>query len=658
MCVKLAVYIGTTEYILGPRLAWHYGGFIFYFVVMCLVLISSYPANFLESLAGQYSAKSVVVLLTQLGPLFRGLGYAMLIITGLIMVYYSAHVAKVFMYAYHAPQVSLPWHDCSADYNSKHCFLEELEEHCNKGYNHSVYYDFKCIPASTYCVQNGYHEYNGSHCLRDAHTNITLRWMVDHTERRLRNVTAANASEVGSVGERFISSRDFHYHYISGRYECQKNVSLPVCENNVRAFLVAYCAVWILALLPCFNLWVASTFAMVVIVASPLVTLLVMTRVVLFPGAWAGVSNFFFGRANLAQLLTKNFWMDACGMTLWSLSFGTGVIPTLSSRDRLRHNALRSCTILVTADVVFGLLNSILLFSVRGHLERHVGISKDQLQQLDHDSEALVFVAFTTITDGMPRPRFWGSIYFGTMAAQALATLAMIMVSLALNLVDAVPSFRGRPFWLAVLVAVAPFILCATVLAVSVFHDVRLPLYPLVRLQLSFVALLFIVVVGFKLSRPEFRDQVQVQLGIDARGVWRQMLASWLVVCPFIVLIEILGQLMVYRFPPVPPGGLPTAVFAYTAALCPLLALVVGAVYSARTTPFWELCNTSKQFGHRERRARRRTLTPAVSARSRRSSMRRGTIGVVRSLTAEDATSRRSATSEISDEMKTVLGVR
>ena len=640
MCVKLAVYIGTTEYILGPRMAWHYGGFIFYFVVIFLILISSFPANVLESLAGQYSAKSVAVLLPQLGPVFRGLGYAMLLITGGILVYYAVHVANVLMYAYHAAQAFTPWHDCTPDYNSKHCFMEKLQQRCDEKSNYTVYYDFKCVPATAYCRQYGFASTNGTHCFHAKHPNLTSRWMMDYEEQKQIAEDEADepdAGEIGSVGVRYIAARDFHYHYIHGKRECEANRSLPVCQNHARAFALTYCVVWILALLPCFNLWVASTFAVVVIVASPLVILLVMTRVILFPGAWAGVSNFFFGRANLRQLLRSSFWVDAFGMTFWSIVVGTGVVPTLSSRDRLRHNALRSSTILVTADVAFGMLNSVLLFSVRGHLERNAGFSKDQLRQLDHDSEALVFVAFTTITDGMPRPRFWGSIYFGTMAAQSLATLAVFIVAAALNLVDAVPTFRTRPFSLTVVIAGSPFLLAAAVLTAGVFSDVRWSIYPLVRLQLAFVQLLFIVIVGFKLSKREFRDQLQLQTGIDVRGIWRWMVGCWLIVCPLVLVVEILGQLSVYALPPVPSGGTPTVVFSCIAVSSPLVALIAGALYSVRTTPFVELCSTSREFGMREPPPRRRTVGRAGTTRGRKND-------AARSRTGEGSRSRRSVT--------------
>ena len=636
MCVKLAVYIGTTEYILGPRMAWHYGGFIFYFVVFFLILISSFPANFLESLVGQYTAKSVAVFLPQLGPVFRGLGYAMLFVTGLILVYYAIHVANVLMYSYHAAQAFTPWHHCNPDYNSKRCFIEKLQEDCNKGSNNTVYYDFKCVPASAYCLENGFADSNGTHCFDDHPTNLTERWMIDYDEQKQAASEQAtkpvSVRKIGKVGARYIAARDFHYHYIYGKHECETNRSLPVCRNHARAFAVAYCTVWILALLPCFNLWVASTFAVIVIVASPLVIMLVMTRVILFPGAWTGVSNFFFGRASLRQLLTTSFWVDAFGMTFWSIVVGTGVVPTLSSRDHLRHNALRSSTILVTCDVAFGMLNSILLFSVRGYLERDSGFSKDQLHQLDYDSEALVFVAFMTITDGMPRPRFWGSIYFGTMAAQSLATLTVFITAAALNLLDAVPSFRTRPFSLAVAIAGSPFVLAAGVLVISVLTGVQWSVFPLVRLQLAFVQLAFIIVVGFKVSKPEFRDQVQLQTGIEVRGIWRWLVGCWLLVCPLILVVEILGQLSVYSPPEVPSGGLPIAVLSYIIVCCPVLALIAGALYAARTTPFEELCSTSREFGAREPGPRRDPASKAGSNRGRRHSTRpRGPIGAARS---------------------------
>ncbi|XP_037073915.1 sodium- and chloride-dependent taurine transporter-like [Pollicipes pollicipes] len=321
-----------------------------------------------------------------------------------------------------------------------------------------------------------------------------------------------------------------------------------------------------------------------------------MTRVLLFPGAWSGIAMFFYGRVDFAKLLHRDLWVDSIGMTYWSVNIGMGMIPTLGSRDRLRQRAFFTSACIVFIDLGFGMLNSLLMFMVRGNLEQQSEMMRQQLEELDDDSQGLAFVSFTAIVDSMPRPQFWGVLYFGAMVAQSLGRVTMTVICCGLNLIDAVPLFRRVPFAATVIVAFAPGLAFAGTRIYSMLNGVKWSIDPLMRIQWTLATLLFTVIIGLKLSASAFLDEVRTKLGQDIAS-WRQfLLVSWLFISPVMMVFELMRLLETYRSPPVSAGAQWTAAFGYIAAAAPLLVALVVTVRVCLSTPFMALCRTSAEF--------------------------------------------------------------
>ncbi|XP_062616275.1 sodium- and chloride-dependent glycine transporter 1-like [Saccostrea cucullata] len=103
-----------------PYLAYKNGGGAFlipYFV--CLVLIGI-PLFFLELSFGQFASLGPIRIWV-VNPAFKGLGFAMTIISALIALYYNVVIAWCLYYLFASMTSYLPWQDCENEWNSCKC---------------------------------------------------------------------------------------------------------------------------------------------------------------------------------------------------------------------------------------------------------------------------------------------------------------------------------------------------------------------------------------------------------------------------------------------------------------------------------------------------------------------------------------------------------
>lgn len=97
-----------------------------------MLIIAGLPLMFMELSFGQYAALGPVAVYNKFCPLFRGLGYGMVIVSSVVMLYYNLIIAWTIYYM--AVSVvslfsQLPWQNCDADWSTQCkclqiCFLD------------------------------------------------------------------------------------------------------------------------------------------------------------------------------------------------------------------------------------------------------------------------------------------------------------------------------------------------------------------------------------------------------------------------------------------------------------------------------------------------------------------------------------------------------
>lgn len=96
------------------------GAFLIPFTVM--LIIAGLPLMFMELSFGQYAALGPVAVYNKFCPLFRGLGYGMVIVSSVVMLYYNLIIAWTIYYmtvSVGSLFSQLPWQNCDADWSTQ-----------------------------------------------------------------------------------------------------------------------------------------------------------------------------------------------------------------------------------------------------------------------------------------------------------------------------------------------------------------------------------------------------------------------------------------------------------------------------------------------------------------------------------------------------------
>ncbi len=59
--------------------------------------------------------------------MFKGLGYASLLVTAFICIYYNVIICYCFIYLISSFMPELPWSSCTNLWNNKYCYDKELD---------------------------------------------------------------------------------------------------------------------------------------------------------------------------------------------------------------------------------------------------------------------------------------------------------------------------------------------------------------------------------------------------------------------------------------------------------------------------------------------------------------------------------------------------
>ncbi|XP_070185045.1 sodium-dependent proline transporter-like, partial [Littorina saxatilis] len=101
-----------------PYLCYRNGGGAFLLPFLLMMVIIGLPLFFLEASLGQFCSAGPMGC-WQFAPLFKGLGIAMVVVSGLTAVYYNMILAWSLYYLFASFTSDLPWDTCDETWNSE-----------------------------------------------------------------------------------------------------------------------------------------------------------------------------------------------------------------------------------------------------------------------------------------------------------------------------------------------------------------------------------------------------------------------------------------------------------------------------------------------------------------------------------------------------------
>ncbi|XP_074640483.1 sodium- and chloride-dependent glycine transporter 2-like [Tubulanus polymorphus] len=124
-CIGYAVGIGNVWRF--PYLCNRNGGGAFLIPYALALALAGLPLFFMELSLGQFGSLGPITIWRCL-PLFKGLGYGMVMLTGILCTYYNVIISYAIFYLFASLTSELPWSSCNNTWNTPRCYRASIED--------------------------------------------------------------------------------------------------------------------------------------------------------------------------------------------------------------------------------------------------------------------------------------------------------------------------------------------------------------------------------------------------------------------------------------------------------------------------------------------------------------------------------------------------
>ncbi|RZB73474.1 sodium- and chloride-dependent glycine transporter 2-like [Asbolus verrucosus] len=117
-CMGYAIGIGNVWRF--PYLCYRNGGGAFLVPYLLMLFLCGIPLFFLETSLGQFASTGCITMF-KISPLFKGAGFAIVIVNIICTAYYNVIIAYPLLFLANCFRSKLPWIDCDNSWNTDHC---------------------------------------------------------------------------------------------------------------------------------------------------------------------------------------------------------------------------------------------------------------------------------------------------------------------------------------------------------------------------------------------------------------------------------------------------------------------------------------------------------------------------------------------------------
>ncbi|XP_068808987.1 sodium- and chloride-dependent glycine transporter 1 isoform X1 [Struthio camelus] len=379
-----------------PYLCYRNGGGAFMFPYFIMLVFCGIPLFFMELSFGQFASQGCLGV-WRVSPMFKGVGYGMMVVSTYIGIYYNVVICIAFYYFFVSMTRVLPWTYCSNTWNTPDCA--------------------------------GVLDGNGS---RSAALNLT----------RLLNATQKRTSP----------SEEYWRRYVLNLSDDIGNL------GEVRLPLLGCLGVsWVVVFL-CLIKGVKSSGKVVYFTATfPYVVLTILfVRGITLEGAITGITYYLTPQWD--RILNAKVWGDAASQIFYSLGCAWGGLITMASYNKFHNNCYRDSIIISITNCATSVYAGFVIFSILGFMANHLGV--DVSNVADH-GPGLAFVAYPEALTLLPISPLWSILFFFMLILLGLGTQFCLLETLVTAIVDEVGNewIIRRKTFVTLGVAVAGFLL-------------------------------------------------------------------------------------------------------------------------------------------------------------------------------------------------------
>uniref|UniRef100_A0ABD2XN74 Transporter n=1 Tax=Trichogramma kaykai TaxID=54128 RepID=A0ABD2XN74_9HYME len=469
-----------------PYLCYSNGGGAFLIPFTVMLIIAGLPLMFMELSLGQYASLGPVAAYKRFCPLLRGLGYGMVLVSSVVMLYYNLIIAWTlfYMFASVAGGGELPWSKCAPEWSTRECFMPEAALACAS--QNLTYYNRECLNSTQIMAHN-----------------LTVE-SIAHIMRK-------------PPAEEY-----FNNHVLRLSHGIQETGTIS--PKMAGCLLLA----WIIVFL-CLSKGVQSSGKVVYFTALfPYVVLIALfARGILLPGADEGI--LFYLTPDWKRLAYAKVWGDAAVQIFFALSPAWGGLITLSSYNKFTNNCYKDALIVAVSNIGTSFFAGLVIFSVIGFLAHELDVP---VASVVDEGAGLAFIVYPEVVSRLPVAPVWSLLFFVMLLTLGLDSQFALMETVTTAILDGIPALRNFKFWVVLACAVFGYAGGLIFTTNAGMYWLQLMDKYAANWSVLLIAISECILVAWIYGADRFLDDIQQMIGVRGR-CWRMFWKwMWKVVTP------------------------------------------------------------------------------------------------------------------------------
>ncbi|XP_013404985.1 sodium- and chloride-dependent glycine transporter 1 [Lingula anatina] len=495
-CLGYAVGLGNVWRF--PYLCYKNGGAAFFIPYVIMLFMVGMPIFFLELALGQFSSSGPLTCF-KLAPLFTGVGYGMVIVSGLVAIYYNMIIGWSLYYLFASFTSVLPWDHCDPAWASEYCF------------------DF--LPNVFNCTTDfGLDAYDNGTCYNGT-TRIGI-W----NESLAKN----NSIKRTTASEEYLNTVVLGLNDSPGIHDLG-----PIRWQLAMCLLLA----WIIVFF-CLIKGIKSSGKVVYFTAlfPYAVLVILLIRGVLLEGHLKGIT-FYILDPDISRLKDVEVWKDAAVQIFFSLSACWGGLITLASYNKFHNNCLRDAIIVSLGNCLTSFFAGFVIFSYIGFLAGKLNVSVDEVAR---SGPGLAFVVYPEAVALMPVAPLWAILFFFMLLTLGLDSQFTLLETVVTAVLDTWPKIRR---WKPIVVGgvcVIGYFLGLTMCTNGGMYMLNLLDNYAGGWSVLLIGVLELVAVNYVYGVRRFMQDIGVMLGTRFPCAWPWWAINWCIFSPGLILFVLL----------------------------------------------------------------------------------------------------------------------
>ncbi|XP_073995494.1 sodium-dependent dopamine transporter isoform X3 [Rhodnius prolixus] len=515
-----------------PYLCYKNGGGAFLVPYCIMLFVGGIPLFYMELALGQFHRKGAITCWGRIVPLFKGIGYAVVLIAFYVDFYYNVIIAWALRFFFASFTDMLPWTTCDNPWNTPQCRPLDVN-------------------------------------IWSAQANSTAT--VNGTLKNVSTAAPPITEEFASASFEYFNRAILELHRSEGLHDLGA-IKWDMALCLLAVYLICYFSLWKGISTSGKVVWFTALFPYVVL-------LILLVRGITLPGSAEGIK--YYLSPNFSSITKAEVWVDAATQVFFSLGPGFGVLLAYASYNEYHNNVYQDALLTSVINSCTSFVAGFVIFSVLGYMAHVTGRN---IAEVATEGPGLVFIVYPAAIATMPGSIFWALIFFMMLLTLGLDSSFGGSEAIITALSDEFPLIgRNREIFVACLFSLY-FLVGLASCAQGGFYFFHLLDRYAAGYSMLFAVFFESIAVAWIYGTDRFCQDIKDMIGFSPGFYWR---VCWRFLAPLFLMFIIVYGLMGYEPLTYENYVYPTWANAlgWAIAASSVLMIPTVAVYQLLTTP-------------------------------------------------------------------------